>query len=488
MKILLTGGTGYIGRRLIPLLIEQNYEVICAVRDRERLLLNSSEVKSDQVSFVECDFLKPETMAVLPKDIEVAYYLIHSMSTSSNKFDQMEREMANNFAKFLDTTTCKQCIYLSGIVNDDELSTHLLSRLETEKILRSSKVPVTVLRAAIIIGSGSASFEIIRDLTEKLPVMIAPKWLKTKCQPISIRNVLSYLIGVINKKQSYGESFDIGGPEVLTYKQMLMGYAEVRDLKRWIISVPIFSPKVSSYWLYFVTSTSFTLAKSLVSSMKNEVVAASNEIDKLVEIEKISYKKSIQLALGKIKQNSVISSWKDAISSGKVNSDLMDFIEVPTEAVFTDNRKFSFDSSKIDEVKSNLWSIGGRNGWYYGNFLWRLRGFVDKVAGGVGLRRGRRSPVDLVAGDPLDFWRVLVADKDKCRLLLFAEMKLPGEAWLEFSINSNDEDSESFYLNQKATFRPKGLLGRLYWYSVLPFHTLVFPGMAKGIVSGGSES
>ncbi|WP_235296991.1 SDR family oxidoreductase [Portibacter marinus] len=485
MKVLLTGATGYIGRRLIPLLIEQDHEIVCALRDRERITLNSSEAKSGKISFVECDFLEPDTMFALPKDIDIAYYLIHSMSTSSSKFDKMEREMAENFKSYLNSTNCRQCIYLSGIVNDDELSTHLMSRLQTEKILRSSEVPVTVLRAAIIIGSGSASFEIIRDLSEKLPVMIAPKWLKTLCQPISIRDVLSYLTGVINKEATFDQSFDIGGPDVLSYKDMLLGYAKVRDLKRWIISVPVFSPKISSYWLYFVTSTSYTLAKSLVSSMKNEVVASPNDLHEMVSVENIGYEKSIKLALGKIKQNSVVSSWKDALSSGKVDSDLMDYIEVPTEAVLMDERKFPFDASRLDEVMMNLWSIGGRNGWYYGDFLWKIRGFLDKLVGGVGLRRGRRSSVDLVAGDPLDFWRVLVADQEKGRLLLYAEMRLPGDAWLEFCVDKKNADT--YYLQQKATFRPKGLLGRIYWYSVLPLHSLVFPGMAKGIIRGSKS-
>jgi uncharacterized protein YbjT (DUF2867 family) len=480
MKVLLTGSTGYIGRRLLPLLVEEGYEVVCALRNSNRLYLTDSERESGLVSVVECDFLEKETMAKLPEDIDVAYYLIHSMSTSSTSFDQMEKVMAENFQEYLSRSSCQQTIYLSGIVNDDELSKHLVSRLETESILEKSKVPLTVLRAAIIIGSGSASFEIIRDLTEKLPVMIAPKWLKTKCQPIGVRDVLTYLKGVIGKKETYNKSFDIGGPDIMTYKEMLQGYAKVRGLKRWIFSVPVFSPNISSYWLYFVTSTSYTLARSLVSSMKNEVIVRPSIIGDIVKTENLDYETCLELAFGSIKQNSILSSWKDALSSGKMTPHFMDYIEVPTEAVFSDKRELIFRKEDLEEVVKRIWSIGGQNGWYYGNRLWKIRGFLDKLVGGVGLRRGRRSPTNLVPGDAIDFWRVLLADRKRGRLLLYAEMKLPGEAWLEFDVRDNG--NESYKLRQRATFRPKGLLGRLYWYSILPLHELVFPGMIKGIV------
>lgn len=481
MKVLLTGATGYIGRRLIPVLISQGHSVVCALRDAERLSLNQSEVESGKVSLIECDLLLPHALSSLPKDIDFAYYLVHSMSSSAEQFDSMERKMATNFKDYLDTTSCKQCIYLSGIANDEALSLHLLSRLETEKILRTSIVPLTVLRAAIIIGSGSASFEIIRDLVEKLPVMIAPKWLKTRCQPIAIRDVLTYLSSVLDCEQTYGKTYDIGGPEILTYKEMLLGYAKQRGFKRWIISVPFVSPKLSSYWLYFVTSTSYSLASSLVSSMKNEVIARPNNLGKLVKTDNLSYEESLELALGRIKQNSVISSWKDALSSGKITPHVMRYIEVPEEAVFADFRSYSFDKSQLEQVLHNMWSIGGMKGWYWGTWLWKIRGFLDKLTGGVGLRRGRRSQYDLVPGDPLDFWRVLVADVDQRRILLYAEMKLPGDAWLEFNVDKINENQYSFV--QKATFRPKGLLGRLYWWMVYPLHFLVFPGMAKGIIN-----
>lgn len=486
MKVLLTGATGYIGRRLIPVLIEQGHSIICALRDAERLSLNQTEIDSGKVSMIESDLLLPHTMTKLPKDIDIAYYLVHSMSSSTEEFDSMERKMAQNFKEYLDTTSCKQCIYLSGIANDEALSLHLLSRLETEKILRKSVVPLTVLRAAIIIGSGSASFEIIRDLVEKLPVMVAPKWLKTRCQPISIRDVLNYLSGVLDREETFGQIYDIGGQEVLTYMEMLMGYAKQRGFKRWIISVPFVSPKLSSYWLYFVTSTSYNLASSLVSSMKNEVIARPNNLSEIVRTDNLSYVDSLELALGRIKQNSVISSWKDALSSGKITPQLMRYIEVPEEAVFSDIRSYAFDKSKLEQVLYNMWSIGGTRGWYFGTWLWRIRGFMDKLIGGVGLRRGRRSQYDLVPGDPLDFWRVLVADEEQRRILLYAEMRLPGDAWLEFTVKKGKDDV--YRLIQKATFRPRGLMGRLYWWMVYPLHFLVFPGMAKGIIQEPMEA
>jgi hypothetical protein len=336
-----------------------------------------------------------------------------------------------------------------------------------------------VLRAAIIIGSGSASFEIIRDLVEKLPVMIAPRWLKTRCQPIGIRNVIEYLQGVMLKQEAFNQSFDIGGADVLTYKEMLLGYAKVRNLKRMIITVPVLSPKLSSLWLYFVTSTSYSLARTLVASMKNEVICNDIRIQKVVPIKIFHYHEALQLAFDKISQKNVVSSWKDAISLDTMNNNFLDFGQVPEHGVMTDQRIVEFERNK-NEVIENLWRIGGERGWYFGNWMWRIRGVMDKMVGGVGLRRGRRSEVDLKPGDALDFWRVLIADRENGRLLLYAEMKLPGEAWLEFRIKETNGKSA---LHQTATFQPLGLWGRVYWYLVLPFHGLIFPKMAKGIVT-----
>lgn len=478
MKVLLTGANGYIGRRLLPVLVRKGYEVIALVRDRKRIEIEPSLAK--KVEFYEGDLLKKETLRNLPADIEVAYYLVHSMGASYEDFAELEAQAARNFAEQMGQIQARQIIYLSGIVNDDDLSKHLQSRKNVEDILLQGTVPVTVLRAAIIIGSGGASFEIIRDLVEKLPIMIAPKWVNTSCQPIALRNVLQYLDGVILKEETYDKIYDIGGPEVLTYKQMLLQFAKVRKLKRYILTVPVLTPNLSSLWLYFVTNTSFSLARSLVDSMINEVVVEQEGIENIVPLELLTYEQAVQRAFDKIAQNEVISSWKDSLNGSKIEVNLMEQIQVPKYGCLQDVRKVYFDKP-AEKVLNNIWSIGGERGWYYWGFLWKIRGILDKLVGGVGLRRGRRSPDTLVAGDALDFWRVLVADKQEKRLLLYAEMKLPGEAWLEFQICEDKEGKNC--LVQTATFRPQGLLGRLYWYTVLPFHAFVFPGMARRIIT-----
>ena len=474
LRILLTGTTGYIGRRLLPVLLEQGHHVFCMVRDQRRLDISDySEEHRQRTTIIEADLNDPDSLKVLPKDIDLAYYLVHSMSTKAD-FIEMEQENAETFVNYINQTQTKQIIYLSGIANDTGLSKHLNSRKNVETILATSKVPLTVLRAAIIIGSGSASFEIIRDLVEKLPVMVAPKWLNSRCQPIGIRNVIEYLIVVMLKEEAYNQVYDIGGPDILTYRDMLLGYAKIRGLRRWIIQVPVLSPKLSSYWLYFVTSTSFSLAKSLVSSLKNEVVCSDNRIQQLVPTHLLHYDETLRLTLDRIQQRLVISSWKDAIATDTMDHHFLNHVDVPTYGCFIDKRKIDFERPR-QEVIDTIWKIGGDQGWYYANLLWRIRGLIDKFFGGVGLRRGRRNATELKAGDALDFWRVLLADKENGRLLLYAEMKLPGEAWLEFRVRQHT-------VIQTATFRPLGVLGRLYWYLVLPFHGFIFPGMLRNIV------
>ena len=471
MKILLTGVTGYIAQRLLPVLLDQGHEVVCCVRDKNRF--NDKKYQTTNLSVIEVDFLKKESLQKIPKDIDVAYYLIHSMSTDSGDFGDMEEICASNFKLSIEQTDTKQVIYLSGISNNDELSKHLSSRKNVETVLSGSSFAITTLRAGIIVGSGSASFEIIRDLVEKLPFMITPRWLNTRCQPIAIRNVVEFLIGVIGKEETYNNSFDIGGPDILSYKDMLLHFAKIRGFKRSILIVPVMTPKISSYWLYFVTATSYSLAKNLVNSMKIEVVCNPNNLADLLNIQTIDYDTAIQMAFDKIEQNQVLSSWKDAQTSNLLNKGISNFIEVPRNGCFKDIRSLPLQIGNTALEK--IWNIGGKTGWYYGNWLWKIRGFIDQLFGGVGMRRGRKSDTELQTGDALDFWRVMVASKEEKRLLLYAEMKLPGEAWLEFKINQNN------ILEQTATFRPRGLLGRLYWYSVLPFHGFIFRGMIKKI-------
>tara|TARA_B110000046_G_scaffold88791_1_gene96928 strand:- start:3139 stop:4560 length:1422 start_codon:yes stop_codon:yes gene_type:complete len=471
MKILVTGATGYIGKRLIPLLLNDGHTVVCAVRDKGRAKNYFKNRKN--IVLAEADFLDFKSLKNIPKDIDVAYYLIHSMSNSAKEFHILEEKCAFNFKSFAEQTTLKQVIYLSGITNDTKLSKHLLSRKNVENTLASEKYALTTFKAGIIVGSGSSSFEIIRDLVEKLPVMIAPKWLDTKTQPLGIRDVLSFLHRAIGKKKLYNKSFDVFGPEVLTYKEMLLQFSEVRKLKRWILTVPVMTPKLSSYWLYFVTSTSYKLASTLVNSMGVEVIGNKSDINKILDVQPMSYKQAVEFAFIKIKQNSIISSWKDSyISSGKLKNYVHEFINVPKHGCFKDFKKRKIKNR--ERTLERIWAIGGETGWYYGTFLWKIRGFVDQFFGGAGLRRGRRHPSELNAGDALDFWRVIYADKEKGKLLLYAEMVLPGEAWLEFKI---EED----ILYQTATFRPHGLAGRLYWYSVMPFHWFVFNGMINNI-------
>ena len=471
MKILVTGANGYIGMRLLPQLLAQGHEVVCTVRDANRLSID--EETRSRLQVVEIDFLEPVQKGKLPQDLQIAYFLIHSMSSSTREFSEMEAVTAHHFNEYVSETMIEQVIYLSGIVNDDQLSEHLWSRKNVEEILSEGDFNLTVLRAGIIVGSGSSSFEIIRDLCEKLPVMITPKWVLTKSQPIAIRDVMNFLTGVLANKDTYGQSFDIAGPDILTYMEMLKLYAKARGFKNLIITVPVMTPKLSSYWLYFVTSTSYKLALNLVDSMKIEVIAKDNRLEKILGIKTHTYLEAIDMAFKRIEQNLVVSSWKDSMISGRFNRNLEKHIQVPKYGVLKDEKKLQVKDS--DEVLDRIWKIGGDTGWYYGSWLWKIRGLLDKVNGGVGLRRGRTHPDKIFPGDVLDFWRVLLADREGKRLLLFAEMRLPGEAWLEFKIDTDD------VLHQTATFRPRGLKGRLYWYSVLPFHYFIFGGMIKNI-------
>jgi uncharacterized protein YbjT (DUF2867 family) len=474
MKILLAGANGYIGTRLIPVLLKNGHDVVCLVRDKRRFHENSDY--STHVTLLTGDLLTPGSIEAFPDDIDAAYYLVHSM-TGNKDFAELEESSAENFIKAVDKTKCKQIIYLSGITNDHDLSKHLQSRRNVEYVLTEGKAALTVLRASIIIGSGSSSFEIIRDLTEKLPVMTVPRWVNTKCQPIAIRDVLGYLESVLLNEKAFNRTVDIGGPDILTFKQMMLTYAKVRKLKRYIFTIHFLSPKISSYWLYFVTSISYSLAQSLVDSMKNETIVKDDSINEIAPRQCVSYEEALELAFVKIEQNSIASSWKDALNRGYLQPGFMDQFKVPQNGTLEYKVKTPFKRDSV-EVLNNLWAIGGKRGWYYWNWIWNLRGFLDKVVGGVGSRRGRTSNINISPGDAIDFWRVLLADKINKRLLLYAEMKLPGEAWLEFKIIERHGET---FLSQVATFRPRGLWGRFYWALMFPFHIFIFKGMAEQI-------
>ncbi len=471
MKILLTGANGYIGKRLLPVLIDQGHQVVCCVRDKNRFNVASSLQK--KIELIQVDLLKKESLKSIPIDIDGAYYLVHSMSSAKN-YEQLETQSAINFREAINKTKAIHVIYLSAIINSEYLSKHFNSRRNVENQLKNGNYALTTLRAGIIIGSGSASFEIIRDLVEKLPVMITPKWVKTKSQPIGIANVISLLSGAIFHPETKNKSFDIGGADVLTYKEMMLGYAKARNLNRKIWVVPVMTPKLSSYWLYFVTSTSYRLATSLVSSMKVEAICKDNHLFEILNIMPLSYQESLKKAFTKIENNEIISSWKDAYVSSGFNLNISEFINVPSFGCYKDHREAAIINKDLSIEK--IWKIGGKTGWYSVNWLWQLRGFLDKLVGGVGLKRGRTNYDHINTGDTLDFWRVLYANKEEGRLLLFAEMKLPGEAWLEFKFKNN-------VLSQTATFRPLGLAGRIYWYFVYPFHGIIFKKMIQNLAN-----
>jgi uncharacterized protein YbjT (DUF2867 family) len=471
LNILLTGATGYIAQRLLPVLLEQGHLVFCVVRNSSRFDKSKFGHQS-QLKVIEADLLDPVSLQKLPKQIDAAYYLVHSMS-GVKEFGDIESQSAQNFSRAIDATAARQIIFLSGIVNSSDLSKHLASRKKVEQILGKGRIPVTTLRAGIIVGSGSASFEIVRDLIEKLPIMIAPKWLYTKCQPIAIRNVIEFLSRILLQDFSYGKHYDIYGPDILSYKQMLLQFAAVRGLKRRIFIVPVMTPRLSSYWLYFVTSTSYSLARNLVDSMHVDVVAEPNELAEQLNIHLIAYRDAISLAFEKIEQNMVLSSWYDATGRSYSKEMIQKQLSVPLNGVFTDHKSAIANDPEL--AVARIFAIGGRSGWYYANWLWSFRGFIDKLFGGVGLARGRKNTEVVNTGETLDFWRVIYSNRAEKRLLLYAEMKLPGEAWLEFKVEGNR-------VCQTATFRPLGLAGRLYWYAVLPFHYFIFNGMIKKIV------
>jgi uncharacterized protein YbjT (DUF2867 family) len=470
MKILLTGATGYIGKRLLLQLLEKGHHVVCTVRDPKRFHLDPKQYNPEQITVLTCDFLEADSLQKIPNDIQVAYYLVHSMGASVGNFSDKEKTSALNFKARMEATQVQQVIYLTGIVNQTELSEHLSSRQAVETYLTSEHYALTVLRAGIVLGSGSASFEIIRDLCEKLPIMVAPIWLKTQCQPIAVRNVIEFLCHVMLDPYTYHQHFDIAAPECLSYQEMLLQFAQVRGLKRYIFTLPVMTPKLSSYWLYFITSTSYPLAQNLVDSMKIDVIAQPNGLAQRYNIQLLSYQEAVALAFDKIKQNNVLSSWHDTFSHRFHKKNVWKYLEIPQRACLIDHQQYQIqnETATLDKV----FAIGGNNGWYYGDFLWQIRGFIDKLFGGVGLKRGRRDSQNLEPGDSLDFWRVLYANRQEKKLILLAEMKLPGEAWLSFSIKDGQ-------LHQTATFRPRGLRGRLYWYAMLPFHYFIFGGMIK---------
>lgn len=473
-KILITGASGFVGKRLILYLLNQGHHIYALCRIKGIKVFAEDKYN---LHYIWGDLRNPETLKNIPEDIEAAYYLVHSMSEIVSNLADTEVQIVEQFLNGVKNTQIKQIIYLGGIINDEKaLSPHLKSRLLVEQTLNQSSIPITVLRASIIIGEGSASFEIIKDLTEKLPVMIAPRWVKTLCQPIAINDVLFYLAGVLLNHVCFDKVFDIGGPEVFTFKALMLGYAKFRDLKRWIIDVPVLTPRLSSYWLVFITSVRFSLCSYLVESMKSSTIVKLNEIQKIIPHQCLTYTEALKSAFHNISQNEITSNWMDSWEIDGNNPNIADY-EVPHSGCLKDVKKVEIKDSKEAAIE-RIWRIGGNTGYYAFHWAWYLRGLFDKMIGGIGLNRGRAHPYDIQEGDSIDFWRVILANKESGHLILFAGMKIPGEAWLEFKL---EYENHLWFLIQTATFRPKGVLGRLYWYILTPFHFFIFRKMAKAL-------
>ena len=472
MKVLLTGSTGYIGRRLKQkLLDDESVELKLLVRNKKTI----SPTILDKVEVIEGDTFNKEALKEALKDVEIAYYLIHSLSNENYK--DLDKISAQNFLDVAEECGVKRIIYLGGLgVKNKDTSEHLLSRIETGEILSSSKSVQTIwLRAGVIIGSGSASFEIIRNLTEKLPVMTTPKWVDTKAQPIAVNDVLSYLHDSLYLEVKENLIVDIGS-EQLKYKDMMKKTANALGLKRFLIPLPFMSINISSYWLNLFTPVPFTVAKALIEGLKSEVVIQNQNAKKYFpKIVPMSYEDAVKSAIKEIEENQVISRWND---KGDGVWEKIGQKEI-SKAIFIDRKEEDISNIEPSKVYQSFIGIGGDNGWFDFDFLWELRGIIDKLIGGVGLKRGRRSQCDLRISDCLDFWKV-VDLKENERLLLYAQMKLPGSAWLEFKIQDNK-------LIQSAYFYPKGVLGRLYWYALIPLHYFVFNNMIKSIVKKAKD-
>ena len=471
--VLVTGASGYIGGRLVPRLLVAGYRVRCLAREPRKL--DSRPWAADPgVEVVRCDVNDREPLVAAMHGCGAAYYLVHSMMVAGPAYRERDRMLATTFAQAADAARLERIVYLGGLGETGErLSEHLASRREVEAALGSGSVPVTVFRAAMIIGSGSASFEILRFLVERLPVMVTPRWVRTEAQPIAIGNVLHYLVACLDCPASVGRTFDIGGAEVMTYREIMQVMAAALGLrKRFIIPVPVLTPRLSSLWIHLVTPISHRIARPLAEGLRNRVVCRDDSAHHLMPQRLLTIREAIDEALGTTRARDVETVWFDAgpmpgdpdWSGGKVFVDRRSTkVNAPPEAVY--------------RVVSR---IGGDQGYYAVDWLWHVRGWMDRLVGGPGLRRGRRDPEQLSYGAALDFWRVTGIESNR-RLELRAEMRLPGEALLSFEISTDEGGSRASELIQTARFKPKGLMGLAYWYAVMPLHGLVFGGMLRGI-------
>lgn len=472
--VLVTGVTGYVGGRLVPRLLEAGYRVRVLVRGEPQRL--SSRSWYEQVDIFIGDVLQAEGLDAAMKDVEVAYYLIHSMRDNT-EFSQRDIQAAQNFAFAAKAAGVERIIYLGGLGDPEgELSEHLQSRQETGAALRQAGIPVTEFRAGMIVGSGSLSFEMVRHLTERLPVMICPRWVFVRSHPIAIRDVLSYLVAAIETPGSSGQIVEIGGKDVLTYAEMMQGYARVRGLRRLIIPVPVLTPRLSSYWAHWVTPIPASIARPLIKGLRYELVVRDNLAQELFpEIEPLDYETAVTLALRHIEDGQIETIWSDALASS--NGDVRPVYLTQEQGMMIERRQKMVDASP-ETVYQVFSGLGGERGWPPYNWLWRARGAIDRLVGGVGLRRGRRNPDELREGEALDFWRVEAIQPDRL-LRLRAEMKLPGRGWLQFEAQPAQDGQTK--LVQTAFFAPKGLTGLLYWYGIYPLHSMIFAKMISAV-------
>ncbi len=471
--ILVTGATGYIGGRLVPRLLAAGYRVRCMVRDPSRL---EGRNWRSQVEVVAGDVLDRASLSAAVKGVRAAYYLVHSMS-AGKEFHERDVEGARNFATALAESGAERIIYLGGLGDPDaELSAHLRSRLQTGDALREGPLPVTEFRAAVIVGSGSLSFEIVRYLTERVPILICPRWVFTRIQPISTRNVLEYLVEALRTDASVGEVIEIGGADVVTYADLMTGYAKVRGLKRRVIPVPFLTPRYSAGWVHLVTPIPRAIAQPLIEGLRNEVVTRNEKAQRIFPgIRLLGYEESVRLALARLEAAKVETVWSDALSTSV--GDVAPVQLTTREGMEIELRQRLVRASS-EAVFRAFTSLGGEHGWLAMNWAWKIRGALDRLVGGVGMRRGRRSPDELRTGDAVDFWRVESVQPNRL-LRLRAEMRVPGRAWLEFQVQPTEEGR--VLLSQAALFAPKGVFGWLYWYAMFPFHQFIFDAMINRI-------
>jgi uncharacterized protein YbjT (DUF2867 family) len=478
--VLVTGATGYVGGRLVPELLAAGYEVRCLARSPAKL---DGRPWRDDVEVVAGDVTKPETLGPALAGVDVAFFLVHAMGSTA-RFAEREQAGAAAFRDAAADAGVGQIVYLGGLGDDSSaLSEHLRSRHDVGGELAAGPVPVTELRAAVVIGSGSASFEVLRHLTEVLPVMVTPRWVRTRCQPVAIRDVLADLVGVVGRPEAHARVLEVGGPDVVTYAEMMQCYASVAGLTpRVLVPVPVLTPRLSSYWIGLVTPLPGALARPLVESLRNEVVVHDHALEGLLPRERLTLRGAIELALERTRELEVTTSWAGA-EMGRGPADPMPTDPEWSGGVVLDDVQEVDTPAPVDAVYRTVCGVGGARGWYVAEPLWELRGFADRLLGGPGMRRGRRHPDRLAGGDVVDFFRVEALVPDRL-VRLRAEMRVPGDAWLEWTMVPTDTGT---HLVQKARFHPRGVWGRAYWYGMLPFHRTIFRELAKRLASAAAD-